>query len=135
MQDGNLHDLQYCWDCNISVVFPTSGLNSTNIIDYIEKCFKRKLARIKFSVKNSVEADIYLLPGVELGGGAPNIFYVLELKSTFFLGLKASKIIDCIEKCFKQKLYKIQFETKKNHCRSNMVHIRTHPSLDCCLDM
>ncbi len=33
---------------------------------------------------------------------------------TFFLGLKASKIIDYIEKCFKQKLYKIKFPTKNS---------------------
>ncbi len=62
MQDGNLCDLQYCWDCNISVVFPTLWLNATKIIDYIEKCFKRKLRQIKFPAKNSVEADFYLPP-------------------------------------------------------------------------
>ncbi len=60
MQGGNLRDLQYCWNRNISVVFPTLGLNAAKIIDYIEKCFKRKLRRIKFPVKNSGEADIYL---------------------------------------------------------------------------
>ncbi len=60
MQDGDLCDLQYCWDCNISVVFPILGLNAAKIIDYIEKYFKRKLCRIKFPAKNSVEADFYL---------------------------------------------------------------------------
>ncbi len=60
MRDSNLHDLQYCWDCNILVVFATLGLNATKIIDYIEKCFKRKLRKIKFPAKNSAEADLYL---------------------------------------------------------------------------
>ncbi len=59
MQDGNLCDLQYRWDCNISVVFSTLGLNAAKIIDYIEKYFKRKLRRIKFPAKNSVKADFY----------------------------------------------------------------------------
>ncbi len=40
--------------------FPTLGLNTAKIIDYIEKCFKWKLCRIKFSAKNSVEAYRYL---------------------------------------------------------------------------
>ncbi len=60
VQDGNFRDVQYCSDCNISLVFPTLGLNATKIIDYIEKCFKRKLRRIKFPAKKSVEADLYL---------------------------------------------------------------------------
>ncbi len=60
MQGSDLHDLQYYWSCNISVVFPTLGLNVLKIIDYIEKCFKQKLRRIKFPAKNSVEADLYL---------------------------------------------------------------------------
>ncbi len=60
MQGGNLRHLRYCWDCNISVVFPTLGLNAAKIIDYIEKCFKWKLCGIKFPAKNSVEAGLYL---------------------------------------------------------------------------
>ncbi len=35
MQGGDLYDLQYCWDSNISVVFPTLGLHVAKIIDYI----------------------------------------------------------------------------------------------------
>ncbi len=38
----------------------TSGLNAAKNIDYVEKCFKQKLQRIKFSTKNSVEAYFYL---------------------------------------------------------------------------
>ncbi len=52
--------LKYCWDCNFSVVIRALGLNAAKIIDYIEKCFKRKLRRIKFPAKNSVEADLSL---------------------------------------------------------------------------
>ncbi len=40
MQIGDLHDLQYYWDGNISVVFSTLGLNAAKIIGYIEKYFK-----------------------------------------------------------------------------------------------
>ncbi len=98
-------DLQYCWDGNILVVFPTLGPNAAKIIDYIERCFEQKLP-----CKNSVEKDLYLPQ--EWSQGAPNICRVLELKSWFFLGLEPSKVIDCIEKCFKQKLYKIKFPTK-----------------------
>ncbi len=112
IQDSDLHDLQYCWDCKISVVFPTLGLDAAKIIDYIEKYFKRKLCRIKFPAKNSAEADLYLPQ--EWRYGATNICHIIELKSRFFLRLKASKIIDCIEKCFNQKLYKIKFQTKNS---------------------
>ncbi len=35
-------------------------LNTTKSIDYIEKCFTRKLRRIKFPAKNSMEAYLYL---------------------------------------------------------------------------
>ncbi len=37
----------------------TLRLNAAKSIDYIEKCFKQKLSKIKFSTKNSV---------VEIGG-------------------------------------------------------------------
>ncbi len=40
MPGGDLHDLQYCRDGNVSVVFPTLGLNVAKIIDYIGKGFK-----------------------------------------------------------------------------------------------
>ncbi len=40
--------------------FSNLALKAAKIIDYIEKCFKQKLRRIKFSAKNSVEADLYL---------------------------------------------------------------------------
>ncbi len=109
---GDLHDVWFYWDCNISMVFPTLGLNAAKIIDYIEKCFKRKLHIIRFPAKNSLEADLYLPQ--EWSYGTPNISFVPELKSRFFLQLKGSKIIDCIEKCFEQKLYKIKFPTNNS---------------------
>ncbi len=56
----DLHDLQYGWDCNISVVFSTLRLNAAKIIDHIEKCCERKLRRIRFPAKNWVEADLYI---------------------------------------------------------------------------
>ncbi len=53
--------LTICWDCNISGFFRPLGLNTAKIIDYIEKCFKRKLRRIKFPVKNSGK-QIFISP-------------------------------------------------------------------------
>ncbi len=38
-----------------------SDLNTAKNIDYIEKCLKQKLYRIKFATKNSVDAYLYLL--------------------------------------------------------------------------
>ncbi len=35
-------------------------LNATKNIDYIKKCFKQKLHRIKFATKNSMDAYLYL---------------------------------------------------------------------------
>ncbi len=37
-----------------------------------------------------------------------------KILNRFFLGTEASKIIVCIEKCFKQKLCKIKFPTKNS---------------------
>ncbi len=81
-----------------------------------KKGFDQKLFRIKFPTKNSVDAYLYLPQ--ERSYGTPNIchfliyYYVLEWKSRFTLGLNAAKSTDCIEKCFKQKSYKIKFPTK-----------------------
>ncbi len=38
----------------------TLGLNAAKSTNYIEKCFKQKLLRIKFPIKNSTEAYLYL---------------------------------------------------------------------------
>ncbi len=38
----------------------TLWLNAAKYTDYIEKCFKQKLQRIKFPTKNSVGAYLYL---------------------------------------------------------------------------
>ncbi len=51
----------------MSVVFPTLVLNAAKIIDYIKKCWKQKLRKIKFPAKNSAEADLYL-PGSRATG-------------------------------------------------------------------
>ncbi len=52
---GDLHDLQFCWDCNISMVFPTLVLNAAKIIDYSEKYFKQKLRGILAFSSNFVQ--------------------------------------------------------------------------------
>ncbi len=62
MQGGDLHDLQYCWDCNILVVFPTLGLNFAKIIDYIEKCFKQKVVQKEISCKKTQWKQIFIYP-------------------------------------------------------------------------
>ncbi len=36
----------------------TLELKAAKNIDYIEKCFKNKLPRIKFATKNSVDAEL-----------------------------------------------------------------------------
>ncbi len=60
MQGGDLCDLQYCWDCNISMVFPTLGLNVAKIIDCIENASNENYAELDFLQKNSVEVDLYI---------------------------------------------------------------------------
>ncbi len=73
--------------------------------------FRESGAELNFLQKTQWKL-IFVSPRSE--AGAPNICRVLELKSKLFLGLKASKIIDCIDNCFKQKLYKIKFPTKNS---------------------
>ncbi len=68
MQGGKLHDLQYCSDCNILVVFPTLGLNIAKIIDYIEKCFKQNVVQKQISCKKLCGSRSLFTLGVELGG-------------------------------------------------------------------
>ncbi len=46
-------------------------------INYIEKCFKQKLHRIKFATKNSADAYLNLL--MEWSQGAPKIFYIVSI--------------------------------------------------------
>ncbi len=108
MQGGDLHDLQYCWNCNILVVFPTLGLNAVKIIDYIQKCFEQKLRRIKFPAKNSVEAYLYLPQ--ECSQGAPNIRCLLELKSGFFLELEPSKLSIILKNASNKNCIKLDFQ-------------------------
>ncbi len=59
----------------------TLGLNAAKIIDYIEKRFRQKLFRIKFSTKNSL-----IFQGVELGGSEDwhfvNIYNVQHSRDT-----------------------------------------------------
>ncbi len=43
-------------------------MNDAKNTDYIEKCFKQKLFRIKFYTKKSVGAYVLSPPGVELRG-------------------------------------------------------------------
>ncbi len=38
----------------------TLGLNAAKNIDYIEKCFKQKLRRIKFPIRDSEDVCFYL---------------------------------------------------------------------------
>ncbi len=38
----------------------TMGQNTAKSSNYIEKCFKQKLSKIKLSTKNSTRANVYL---------------------------------------------------------------------------
>ncbi len=111
MQDGDLYDLQYCWDCNLSVVFPTLGLNTLQKLLIISKnALNKSCEELNFLQKTQRKQVFYLAK--EWSYRVPNICHTLELKSRFFLRLKASKIIDCIEECFKQQLYETKFSKK-----------------------
>ncbi len=46
----------------------TLGQNTAKSSNYIEKCFKQKLSKIKFFMQNSLDANSYLPPGLELQG-------------------------------------------------------------------
>ncbi len=51
----------------------TLRLNAAKSTDYIEKCFKQKLSKIKFSTKYS--EDSYLSLPQEWRWGAPNVYH------------------------------------------------------------
>ncbi len=55
----------------------TLGLNAAKNIDYFEWCFKRKLHRIKFYTKNSLEAYLYLLQEWSWGAQRSAVFKIL----------------------------------------------------------
>ncbi len=72
-------------------------------IDYINKCFKRKLRRSKFTTKNSVNIYISSTPnGVGDSKDLPFLKYnnALEWESKVTLELNAAKSIDYSEKYF-----------------------------------
>ncbi len=84
----------------------TLGLNPGKNADYIKKCFKQKLFRIKHPTKNSLNAwlkDCHFW----------NIFMYWN-GSRFTLRLSAARNMDYnIKKWFKEKSFKIKFPTKK----------------------
>ncbi len=79
--------------------------NTAKSFNYIKKHFKQKLSKIKFSTKNSMDANIYLPQ--EWSYGAPKIPHFLNnaliWKSRFSLWLRAVKSTSYVEKCFNQK--------------------------------
>ncbi len=89
-------------------------LNAAKSTSYIEKCFKQKLSEIKFPTKNSLDAYLYLTQ--EWNQGLPNTCHflnnALKWESRLTLWLNVGKSTDCVEKCFKQKLYQINFLQK-----------------------
>ncbi len=91
----------------------TLGLNTAKNTNYIGKCFKQKLHRIKFPIKNLKHAYLYL-PQEWSKRALPFLKYynAWEWKGRFTLGLNIAKNIDFNEKCFKQKLHVIKFSTK-----------------------
>ncbi len=73
----------------------TLGLNAAKNIDYIKKCFKQKLFRIKFPKRNSVDAYLYLFQDRARGSkDLPLLKYhnVVEWECRFTLGLEPQKI-------------------------------------------
>ncbi len=55
----------------------TLGLNAAKNTDYMEKRFKLKLFRIKFSTKKSVGAYVYLPPEWSYGAPKTDVFEIL----------------------------------------------------------
>ncbi len=92
----------------------TLGLNAAKSTDYIKKCFKQKLSKIKFCTQNSVKSDLLSPQRVEIGCSKclPFLKYALEWKSRFNCEQNTTKNTDYIEKYSEQKLYKIKFLTK-----------------------
>ncbi len=96
----------------------TLGLNAAKSTDYIEKYFIRKLCRIKFLTKNSMEAFLLSTHGVELGGSKDLLvlkFYnVLQWESGLNLGMNTAKSTDYIKKCTVRNLQRNRFPTKNS---------------------
>ncbi len=57
---GDTTDLPFLKYCIRMGKYNHFGLNDAKSTDYIEKCLKQKLFKIKFSTKNSAEAYLYL---------------------------------------------------------------------------
>ncbi len=110
MQGGDLCDLQYYWDCNISVVFPTLELNVAKIIDYIEKASNESSAELNFLQKNSVAADLCLPQEWSLR--ATNIRRVLELKSRLFWNWRLPKLSIVLKIASNKSCIKLNFQQK-----------------------
>ncbi len=60
MQGAGLTRLTVLWKLQHFNVFFNFRAEAAKMIDYIEKCFKRKLYRIRWSAKNSAEVDLHL---------------------------------------------------------------------------
>ncbi len=110
-------DLGECWHSLKWESRFTLELNTAKSIDYIEKCFVRKLRRIKFPMKNWVEAYLYL--SQEWSWGAAKICQLWNTvthwngKISSLWNWKLQKNINYIKKCFEQKLHRYKFPTKK----------------------
>ncbi len=94
----------------------TSELKVAKVNNYIEKCFKWKLSRIKFHTNKSVDAYHYLLrSGARCFKDQPSLKKcMLWNEKIGSLGLNAAKITDYIKKCFKRKLSRIKFHTRQS---------------------
>ncbi len=94
----------------------TLELNAAKNIDYIDKWFKQKLHRIKFSTKNSMDACLYLLLEWRLGSSKDLCFwnFIMHWNEKVHFRVERCKNIDYIEKCFKQKLHRIKLSTKNS---------------------
>ncbi len=110
MQGGDLYDLQYCWDCNISVVFPNLGLNAAKIIHYIEKRFKWKLCRIKFLEKKSVGVYLYPPPNGAMGRQRIAIYWNRKVGS--FWGWMLPKVPILLKNASNKNCRKLNFVQK-----------------------
>ncbi len=94
----------------------TSGLNDAKIIDYMKKCFKRKLSRIKFHTRKSVDAHLYPPPYMEL---RPQRY--IGPRSTFFIKSSTLKGCSSVKKKFLKffGFHRVKEQSKNTRNRKN----------------
>ncbi len=112
MQDDDLCDLTVLLRSQRFSCFSNFRRNPCKNYWLYKKILQTKVVQNSISCKKLAGRLSFSPPEVKLEGGKH--LHLLEWKSRFTFGLNAAKSTYCIEKCFKQKLYKIKFPTKNS---------------------